>query len=228
MKIVWIESDAVFRVIQSDHLVALGYEVHVVSGVEEGLSLCRHNEPVLFIYDRSFVSNQSWLNLDCVVERGIPQLWVLCAEEGKQKGGVPGGAPRQNALQHTLMRPVTTEAFIWAIRSFQGGEDRWISPYQYRLAGLVLDEVRREVILSRYDVVQLTLSELKILRLIMFYPDRVFSVEDLKATICSGKPCGGNSVQVHIRNIRRKIGVQYIRTIWGGGYSFMKIRGGFG
>lgn len=223
MKIIWIESDTVFRVIQSDHLATLGYEVYVVCDVEEGISLCRHHEPALLIYDRSFVARDARLHMDRVVERGIPQLWVLCAEEGKHKDSMPEGVQSQNAFLHILIRPVTTEMFIWAIRSFQGQQSCWVSPHQYRLAGLILDEMRREVTLSQYEVAQLTLSELKILRIIMFYPDRVFSVEDLKAVICSGDYSVGNNVQVHIRNIRRKIGKQYIRTIWGGGYSFMKV-----
>lgn len=216
MKIVWIESDVVFRSLQSDQLTTLGYEVHVVSSVEEGLFFCQQADPVVFVYDRSFQSHQAYLDLDVLIEKSIPLILILGFDENEKK---------EMTDSHlgpvvTLKRPMSAEDFIWAIRTFQGVLSKWISPYRYRFGGLILDEVRREVVNNKGKVSRLTLSELKILRLILFYPDRTFTCTDLKVVLCGDNYRSASSIKVHIRNIRNKIGSYYIRTIWGGGYSF--------
>jgi len=77
--------------------------------------------------------------------------------------------------------------------------------------------------------VSLTETEYEILRLLMQYPDRVFSIRDIYEGIWNEPflhSCS-NSIMVHIRNLRTKIesdpqSPKYILTVWGRGYRFGK------
>lgn len=75
--------------------------------------------------------------------------------------------------------------------------------------------------------VSLSDIEYQILRLIMQYPKRIFSAQNLYESIWSEPyfySCNA-TVMVHIRNLRKKVEVdpqnpQFISTVWGKGYRF--------
>ena len=71
--------------------------------------------------------------------------------------------------------------------------------------------------------ISLTEMEYQILLLLVSNPRKVFSVKEIYETIWKEIffPNSGNTVMVHIRNIRRKLeknGESYIQNIWGRGY----------
>lgn len=73
--------------------------------------------------------------------------------------------------------------------------------------------------------VALTATEYRILYLLASHPGRVFPVQSLYESVWN-EPyfyTANNTVMVHIRNLRRKLGddpqnSRIIRTIWGKGY----------
>lgn len=72
--------------------------------------------------------------------------------------------------------------------------------------------------------VQLTAREFKILQLLMSYPKKVFTKENLFTHVWNEEFFGGdNTVNVHISNLRAKLakyheGEEYIKTVWGIGF----------
>ena len=71
--------------------------------------------------------------------------------------------------------------------------------------------------------ISLTEMEYQILLLLVSNPRKVFSVKEIYETVWKEAflPNSGNTVMVHIRNIRRKLekgGQSYIQNIWGRGY----------
>ena len=72
--------------------------------------------------------------------------------------------------------------------------------------------------------VQLTAREFKILQLLMSYPKKVFTKENLFTHVWNEEFFGGdNTVNVHISNLRAKLakyheGEEYIKTDWGIGF----------
>ena len=73
--------------------------------------------------------------------------------------------------------------------------------------------------------ISLTEMEYQILLLLVSNPRKVFSVKEIYETIWKEIffPNSGNTVMVHIRNIRRKLeknGESYIQNIWCSGYCF--------
>jgi DNA-binding response OmpR family regulator len=103
--------------------------------------------------------------------------------------------------------------------SASGGGRRFVS------GELVLDGESRRVTRGG-DEVSLTQSEFKILSLLMSRPAKIFTRDEIIER-CMGDDYGGfdRSVDVHIKNLRQKIGddprsPSYIITVYGMGYRF--------
>ncbi|QAY66499.1 response regulator transcription factor [Paenibacillus protaetiae] len=90
-------------------------------------------------------------------------------------------------------------------------------------AGLVVDPDKRTVLL--YDAeIELTPKEFDILVLLMSHPKIVFSAEHIFQQVWGEAYYeNGNTVMVHIRTLRKKLGEdknKFIKTVWGVGYTF--------
>ena len=79
------------------------------------------------------------------------------------------------------------------------------------------------------EAVKLTSTETKILELLMRHPGRIFSAEEIYATVWQEPLAynGEKTVMVHIRRIREKIEInpgepEYLKVVWGIGYKFEK------
>lgn len=90
--------------------------------------------------------------------------------------------------------------------------------------GIRLNRLSNEVFVDGREVM-LTELEYKILKLLMEYPGKVFSAENIYESVWEEPyfhSCNG-TVVVHIRKLRVKLGnPEYIKTVWGKGYSFGK------
>ncbi|WP_068784028.1 response regulator transcription factor [Paenibacillus phocaensis] len=91
--------------------------------------------------------------------------------------------------------------------------------------GLVIHPEQRTVFLYG-EPVELTPKEFDILVLLASHPKKVFSSEHIFEKVWGEAYYeGGNTVMVHIRTLRKKLGedqhkTKLIRTVWGVGYSF--------
>lgn len=93
--------------------------------------------------------------------------------------------------------------------------------------GIILDPSTKQVHVDGQEV-KLTPIEYRILHLLMQYPNRVFSIQEIYEKVWE-EPCynADNIVAVHIRRIREKIEInpkepRYLKVVWGIGY---KIQG---
>ena len=89
---------------------------------------------------------------------------------------------------------------------------------------LVLDTQSKSV--SIHDtILSLTAKEYQILELLMKYPNKVFSKQNLYEAVWNEAFARDNDVMnTHISNLRKKLGDEgwRIETIWGLGYRFIK------
>ena len=73
------------------------------------------------------------------------------------------------------------------------------------------------------EAVALTTREFEILRFLLENQDKVITRENLMDSIWGYEYFGDEKiVNTHIKNIRRKLGVDYIETIRGAGYKIEK------
>lgn len=93
------------------------------------------------------------------------------------------------------------------------------------VGGLVIYPDQRTVCLYG-ETIELTPKEFDILYLLASYPKKVFSAENIFQQVWGEAYYeGGNTVMVHIRTLRKKLGEditknKLIKTIWGVGYTF--------
>lgn len=96
---------------------------------------------------------------------------------------------------------------------------------------LVLKESSREVFVKG-NLLSLTAHEFDILKLLLQYPERVFTKEQVFEEIWkSGYYGEDNTINVHISNIRKKIKdfdeESYIKTVWGIGFKLDTTQNSF-
>ena len=90
------------------------------------------------------------------------------------------------------------------------------------VGGLELDEEKASLNVDG-NPVKLTPLEFKVLALLMKYPGRVFSADELYERVWNEKAITTDTVMVHIRKIREKIerdpkNPRYLKVVWGVGY----------
>ena len=95
------------------------------------------------------------------------------------------------------------------------------------VGGLVLNEETKDVMLDGVPI-KMTPIEFKITELLMKYPGRVFSINEIYERVWKEEAYNAeNIVAVHIRKIREKIELdpknpEYVKVVWGVGYKIEK------
>ncbi len=95
--------------------------------------------------------------------------------------------------------------------------------------GLTLNMDEKQIYVDG-EPVKLTPTEYKIVALLMKYPGRVFSAEEIYERVWNEPAYGPeNTVMVHVRRIREKIEInpkvpKYLKVVWGIGYKMEKYR----
>lgn len=112
------------------------------------------------------------------------------------------------------------KALIRRYRVYQKSEEKTEKLVFYR--DITINQELQTVQMNGSDI-SLTEMEYQILLLLISNPRKVFSVKEIYETVWNETffPNSGNTVMVHIRNIRRKLeknGESYIQNIWGRGY----------
>lgn len=93
--------------------------------------------------------------------------------------------------------------------------------------GISLDLERRTIVIDG-EHVETTFSEYEIMKLFVQHPGRVFTREELiNAVRGIDSFINDRAIDVHVTNLRRKLEKnpkepQFIKTVWGVGYKFMK------
>jgi len=87
-----------------------------------------------------------------------------------------------------------------------------------RIRDVVLDPAARTVQLEG-ESVALSAREFDLLHVLMLHADQVLSREQLEQHLYSwGREVESNAIEVHIHNLRRKLGAALIHTVRGVGY----------
>lgn len=93
------------------------------------------------------------------------------------------------------------------------------------IGGVIIDPERRTVNVYG-EQIELTPKEFDILYLLASHPKKVYNVENIFQQVWADDYYeGGNTVMVHIRTLRKKLGEdkrkdKLIKTVWGVGYTF--------
>lgn len=97
-----------------------------------------------------------------------------------------------------------------------------IDSHKLIVGSLELDKYTKEVMVND-KTVRLTAKEFQILELLMSYPGRVYSAEEIYQKIWKEDAINTETIMVHIRKLREKIEInpkkpEYLKVVWGIGY----------
>lgn len=94
------------------------------------------------------------------------------------------------------------------------------------VGSLELDKFTKEVSVNG-QYIRLTAKEFSILELLMSYPGRVYSADEIYELVWNEEAINTETIMVHIRKLREKIEVnpkkpKYLKVVWGLGYKIEK------
>lgn len=148
-------------------------------------------------------------------KRDIPVLIVTARDAvGDRVAGLNLGA------DDYLIKPFDLDELVARVRALTRRQGGRAMP-SMELGGLGLDPVTREV---RLDGQPLALSqrEFALLEVFMEQPGKVFSREDLEERLYGwDEEVASNAIEVHLHNLRRKLGRDWIRNVRGVGYKIV-------
>ena len=96
----------------------------------------------------------------------------------------------------------------------------------YVVGGLELNLDTKQVTVEG-KIIKVTPIEFKILQLLMEYPGKVFSADNIYESVWQEVAISTDTVMVHVRNLREKIEIdpknpRYLKVVWGVGYKIEK------
>ena len=218
-RILVIEDDTDINNVIADTLTKAGYIcTQAFSGTEALLYLERENY-ALAVMDLMLPGLSGENLLPKLKEKQSIPVIVVSAKDGlDSKINM-----LTSAAEDYITKPFEIQELIARvgvqIRRFTGSEE---TPKQLQYKDLVLNKVSFTASVNGEEIV-LTKQEFKILELLLSYPNKVFSKQDIYDYAWNDIYIGEDkTINVHISNIRKKLKAvsseEYIETVWGIGF----------
>lgn len=200
------------------NLVGQGYEVVTAKDGDEALEKAKRNSPDLIILD-IMMPRKTGVEV-CQILRAQPQfketlIIFLTAvnDEITQIKGLETGA------DDYISKPISPKVFISRVNALF----RRLNKTEVRtleMDNLVIDPERFIVQVDSKDVV-LAKKEFELLYLLAQKPGRVFLRNEILNQVWGNDVIvGDRTIDVHIRKIRQKLGIDCVTTVKGVGYKF--------
>ena len=211
-----------------------GYEVMEAANGKEGLAMALNNELDLIVADIMMpVMDGLEMTMKIREVSDVPIIFLSAKSEDIDKiKGLNLGAddyitkpfePMEllARIKSNLRRFDQIKALRSSAKEERDDED------VLKVGDLCLDRFRKELAVNGKSV-KLTLKEYQIMELLMSYPSRIFSSEEIYEKVWQELAINTETVIVHIRRLRKKIEVdphnpRYLKVVWGIGY---KVEGG--
>jgi two-component system alkaline phosphatase synthesis response regulator PhoP len=198
-----------------------GYEVHTANNGIKGLKMAIEIIPHLIILD---VMMPEMDGIEACREiKQIPQLentiivfLTARGEDYSQIAGFDAGA------DDYVTKPVKPRLLVSRVKALLRRHrlETELPSQQMDLGGMVIDR-ERYVVLFEGQEVSLPKKEFELLQLLASKPNKVFSRDEIFSKVWGDNVIvGDRTIDVHIRKIREKLGVNNIKTIKGVGYKF--------
>jgi len=200
------------------NLVAEGYQVITAKDGDEALEKARRVQPDLVVLD-VMMPGKTGVEV-CAILRSQPQfketlIIFLTAvnDEVSQIRGLETGA------DDYVSKPISPKVFISRVNAlFRRLNKKEVKVIER--GNLRIDPERFIVQVDGQDVI-LAKKEFELLQLLAQKPGRVFLRNEILNEVWGNEVIvGDRTIDVHIRKIRQKLGVDCIRTVKGVGYKF--------
>ena len=220
-RILIIEDETAIQTILAELLTDAGYDVEVAGDGLEGITKFKEQEYSLVLLDIMMPKISGYAVCEMIRrESDVPVIMLTALdEEAAQIKAfelkVDDYITKPFSVKLVLLR---VEAVLRRMKEKQSSEHETI------LSGenIQMDRTSRKVPVYGKEVA-LTHKEYELLELFMLHPGQVFSREHLLDRVWGYEiVCEEKTVNIHIMNLRKKLGIDVIETVRGVGYRFVK------
>jgi two-component system alkaline phosphatase synthesis response regulator PhoP len=195
-----------------------GYEVVTAKNGDEALEKAIRTRPDLIVLDvmmpqKTGVEVCRLLRAQPAFKDTLIILLTAVNDEGTQIKGLETGA------DDYINKPVSPKVFLSRVNALFRRLNK-PETKKLELNGLTIDPEKFIVQVNGHDVV-LAKKEFELLHLLALKPGRVFLRNEILNQIWGNEVIvGDRTIDVHIRKIRQKLGIDCITTVKGVGYKF--------
>ncbi len=229
--ILLVEDELGIRETVKIFLKSQNYEVIEAENGKEGLEALKHNDIHLAIVDIMMpVMDGLTMTMKLREVSDIPVIFLTAKTEDIDKiTGLNLGA------DDYITKPFEPMELIARVNSNLRRYEQILNlkgstqtpSNQLIVGGLVLDQATKEVFVNGQSV-RLTKKEFQILELLMSYPGKVYSAEEIYESIWEETAINTETIMVHVRRLREKIEAnpkhpEYLKAVWGVGYKIEKM-----
>lgn len=195
-----------------------GYIVTTARNGKDAIAVARQEKPHLIILD-VMMPKMDGIET-CTEIKEIPELsntivvfLTARGEDYSQIAGFDAGA------DDYITKPVKPKVLISRIkallRRYKEPEEK---VEEIRLKNILIDK-ERYLIVQNGEEISLPKKEFELLTLLASKPDKVFTREEIFSKVWGNDVIvGDRTIDVHVRKIREKLGIESIKTIKGVGY----------
>ena len=219
-KILIADDEADIREILQFNLEAEGYEVEAAKNGDEAFEKAKKFNPDLVVLD-VMMPRKNGIEV-CNLLRGLPAFketliifLTAMSDETSEIKGLESGA------DDYITKPVSPKVLISKVHAlFRRAKPSGAEPAIMKINELTIDRERYNVNFKGEDIV-LARKEFELLSLLASKPGKVFLRNEILSQIWGTEVIvGDRTIDVHIRKIRQKLGIDCITTVKGVGYKF--------
>ncbi|MEN9524667.1 MAG: hypothetical protein RLZZ256_51 [Bacteroidota bacterium] len=201
------------------NLAQEGYEVITAKDGDEALEKARKHQPELIVLDvmmprKTGVEVCQWLRAQTAFQKTLIIFLTAVSDDLAQIKGLETGA------DDYLTKPLSPKVFLSRIQALFRRLPASSDERALRFNNLSIDPDRFVVEIDSQEI-SLAKKEFELLYLLAQKPGRVFLRQEIMNQVWGNEVIvGDRTIDVHIRKIRQKMGVDCITTVKGVGYKF--------
>ena len=212
------------------YLTQEGYEVLKAYDGDEAIKVLKRNEVDLLIMD-VMMPRLDGIRATLKIRENMSLPIIILSAKSEDADKILGLNIGADDYMTKPFNPLELVARVKSqLRRYTqlGSTARSDNQSEFRTGGLVIRDDLKEVTVDG-EKVKLTPIEYNILLLLVKNQGKVFSINQIYENIWNEEAIGAdNTVAVHIRHIREKIGInpkepRYLKVVWGVGYKVEKI-----
>ena len=202
-----------------------GFEIHTANNGVDALKIAKEVKPHLVILDVMMpemdgIETCEEIRKISELEKTLIAFLTARGEDYSQIAAFEAGG------DDYISKPIKPKLLVSKIKSLLKrttmGQEEAESDGKIILGDLVIDKERYIVIQKGVEIF-FPRKEFELLSLLISKPDKVFSREEIFDNIWGNNiVVGDRTIDVHIRKLREKLGDEYIKTIKGIGYKYVK------
>ena len=197
-----------------------GFNVFTAGNGPEGIALAAKQHPHLIILD-VMMPGMDGMEVCSELKKNPELSHTLIAfltarnEDYSQLAGFDAGG------DDYIAKPVKPKLLVSRVKALlRRSHLREKAPAMITAGDLQIDR-ERYVVYQQGQKIILPRKEFELLALLMSYPDKVFSREEIFSRVWGNEVVvGERTIDVHIRKLREKLAIDHIKTVKGVGYRF--------